>query len=97
MAQASTCCAPAGQRRHRSLGQSPSLRTPDRGPLLPACLPAEEVPSRLRPVFEGFAASLQGWLAPLRGSFSVTAMAGDAMREDARQSELVKRLRSTMM
>lgn len=58
---------------------------------------SEEVPSRLRPVFEGFAASLQGWLAPLRGSFSVTAMAGDAMREDARQSELVKRLRSTMM
>jgi hypothetical protein len=35
--------------------------------------------------------------APLRHSLSINAVAGDAMRQDAQQSELVRRLRRTML
>jgi hypothetical protein len=43
------------------------------------------------------AAALERWFSPLRASFSVTAAAGEVAREEARQSELVKRLRASML
>ncbi|KAI3434849.1 hypothetical protein D9Q98_002903 [Chlorella vulgaris] len=58
---------------------------------------SDEVSNRLRPMFGSWAASLAGIFAPLRHSLSINAVAGDAMRQDAQQSELVRRLRRTML
>ena len=57
----------------------------------------EEAPARLKQLFAPVGAALDSWLTPLRGSLSVTAVAGDAMRQDAQQSQLVKRLRTTLL
>ncbi len=65
-----------------------------RRPSLPA---AEEAPSRLRTLFAPVAEALEARLAPLRGTMSIGAIAGDAMREEAAQSEMVKRLRTRLM
>jgi hypothetical protein len=71
---------------------------PSADPALPALPPpAEEAPSRLRALFAPMAAALESRLAPLRSSLSVTAAAGEAVREETRQSELVRRLRSSML
>ena len=73
------------------------------GPLSGSCrcccfpLAAEEAPARLKQLFAPLGAALDSWLTPLRGSMSVTAVAGDAMRQDAQQSQLVKRLRTTLL
>ena len=41
--------------------------------------------------------ALEARLAPLRGTMSIGAIAGVAMREEAAQSEMVKRLRTRLM
>lgn len=58
---------------------------------------AEEAPSRMRVLFRPVAEGLQSRFAPLRNSMSINSVAGDALREDAQQSELVKRLRTNLM
>ncbi|KAL4436815.1 hypothetical protein ABPG75_003954 [Micractinium tetrahymenae] len=58
---------------------------------------ADEAPSRLRTLFAPVAEALEARLAPLRSSMSIGAVAGDAVRQEAAQSEVVKRLRTTLM
>lgn len=58
---------------------------------------AEEAPGRLRATMAPLVAGLEAWMAPLRGSLSITARAGDAVRQDAQQSELVRRLKATLV
>ena len=57
---------------------------------------AEEAPGRLRPLLQPVAAALEARLAPLRGSLSIGAMAGESLREDAQASPMVRRLRATL-
>ena len=62
-------------------------------PPLPA---AEEAPSRLHEVVAPWAQALESWMSPLRTTMSIASVSGDEMRQGAQQSELVKRLRTTL-
>ena len=57
---------------------------------------AEDAPGVLRPLFGGMGAALEAWFAPLRASMSINAVAGETLRTDTQQSELVRRLRTTL-
>lgn len=48
-------------------------------------------------MFAPMGAALEERLAPLRASLAISTVAGDALRQDAQQSTLVRRLRSTLL
>lgn len=57
----------------------------------------EEATTRLRPMLQPVAAALEARLAPLRSSLSIGAVGRDALREDAQASQMVRRLRATLL
>lgn len=77
-----------------SARRRPNLTLAPRSPTTPPA--AEEAPSRLRAALAPLGAALEARLAPLRHSWSIGAVAGEAVREDAQNSEMVKRLRSSL-